>query len=334
MTVRVAVDAMGGDRAPDEIIAGARAAKVDDVEPILFGPMEVIQPLAPDLEIVHTPQVVGMHEKPADAAREKRDSSLFAACRAVGHGQADVVVSAGNTGAMLAAGLLEIGRLPEVSRPAIAAPIPSRRGPTILIDAGANADARPEHLLQFAHMGTIFAEEILNLPNPQVGLLSIGEEPEKGNRLVREAHKLLSADGIRFVGNVEGRLLLEGAAEVVVCDGFTGNMSLKVLEGSIRTVLESLREEILASRRGSLGGLMIRPAFRGLRRRLDPDTYGGGYLLGLKGLAVVAHGNSSHRAIVSAIELGARGVRAGVVQHMAERLAERAILLETGVVRS
>jgi glycerol-3-phosphate acyltransferase PlsX len=334
MTVRVAVDAMGGDRAPDEIIAGARAAKVDDVEPILFGPMEVIQPLAPDLEIVHTPQVVGMHEKPADAAREKRDSSLFAACRAVGHGQADVVVSAGNTGAMLAAGLLEIGRLPEVSRPAIAAPIPSRRGPTILIDAGANADARPEHLLQFAHMGTIFAEEILNLPNPQVGLLSIGEEPEKGNRLVREAHKLLSTDGIRFVGNVEGRLLLEGAAEVVVCDGFTGNMSLKVLEGSIRTVLESLREEILASRRGSLGGLMIRPAFRGLRRRLDPDTYGGGYLLGLKGLAVVAHGNSSHRAIVSAIELGARGVRAGVVQHMAERLAERAILLETGVVRS
>jgi len=334
MTVRVAVDAMGGDRAPDEIIAGARAAKVDDVEPILFGPMEVIQPLAPDLEIVHAPQVVGMHEKPADAAREKRDSSLFAACRAVGHGQADVVVSAGNTGAMLAAGLLEIGRLPEVSRPAIAAPIPSRRGPTILIDAGANADARPEHLLQFAHMGTIFAEEILNLPDPQVGLLSIGEEPEKGNRLVREAHKLLSADGIRFVGNVEGRLLLEGAAEVVVCDGFTGNMSLKVLEGSIRTVLESLREEILASRRGSLGGLMIRPAFRGLRRRLDPDTYGGGYLLGLKGLAVVAHGNSSHRAIVSAIELGARGVRAGVVQHMAERLAERAIRLETGVVRS
>ena len=334
MTVRVAVDAMGGDRAPDEIIAGARAAKVDDVEPILFGPMEVIRSLAPDLEVVHASQVVGMHEKPADAAREKRDSSLFAACRAVGHGQADVVVSAGNTGAMLAAGLLEIGRLPEVSRPAIAAPIPSRRGPTILIDAGANADARPEHLLQFAHMGTIFAEEIMRLPNPQVGLLSIGEEPEKGNRLVREAHKLLSTDGIRFVGNVEGRLLLEGAAEVVVCDGFTGNMSLKVLEGTIRTVLESLREEILASRRGSLGGLMIRPAFRGLRRRLDPDTYGGGYLLGLKGLGVVAHGNSSHRAIVSAIQLGARGVRAGVVQHMAERLAERALRVETGVLPS
>jgi glycerol-3-phosphate acyltransferase PlsX len=170
---------------------------------------------------------------------------------------------------------------------------------------------------------TIFADEIIGIRNPNVGLLSIGEEPEKGNRLTREAHKLLSQNGLRFVGNVEGRLLLEGAADVVVCDGFTGNMSLKVLEGTIRTVLESLREEIVASRRGKTGGLLIRPAFRGLRRRLDPDTYGGGYLLGLKGLAVVAHGNSSHRAIVSAIELGARGVRAGVVAHMAERLASR-----------
>jgi glycerol-3-phosphate acyltransferase PlsX len=333
MIVRVAVDAMGGDRAPDEIVAGALAARLDGIEPLLFGPKEVLRRLAPDLEVIHAPQVVGMHEKPADAAREKRDSSLFAACRAVGHGHADVVVSAGNTGALLAAGLLEIGRLPEVSRPAIAAPLPARRGPSILIDAGANADARPEHLLQFAHMGTIFAEEIIGIRDPQVGLLSIGEEPEKGDRLTREAHKLLSADGIRFVGNVEGRLLLEGAADVVVCDGFTGNMSLKVLEGTIRTVLESLREEIVASRRGTLGGLMIRPAFRGLRRRLDPDTYGGGYLLGLKGLAVVAHGNSSRRAIVSAIQLGARGVRAGVVQRMGERLAARASRVQAGAAR-
>jgi glycerol-3-phosphate acyltransferase PlsX len=314
---------MGGDRAPEEIIAGAREARAEGIEPILFGSKEVVQPLAPDFEIVHAPQVVGMHEKPADAAREKRDSSLFAACRAVGRGEAEVVVSAGNTGAMLAAGLLEIGRLPQVSRPAIAAPLPARRGPSILIDAGANADARPEHLLQFAHMGTIFAEEIIGIHDPGVGLLSIGEEPEKGNRLTREAHALLSADGTRFVGNVEGRLLLEGAADVVVCDGFTGNMSLKVLEGTIRTVLESLREEILASRRGKVGGLMIRPAFRGLRRRLDPDTYGGGYLLGLKGLAVVAHGNSSRRAVASAIQLGARGVSAGVVGRMADRLESR-----------
>ena len=324
MAIRVAVDAMGGDRAPEEIVAGARAARADGIVPVLYGPREVIQPLAPDLEVVDAPQVVGMHEKPADAAREKRNSSLFGACRAVGAGEADVVVSAGNTGALLAAGLLEIGRLPDVSRPAIAAPLPARRGPSVLIDAGANADARPEHLLQFAYMGTIFAAEILGIDDPSVGLLSIGEEPEKGNRLTREAHALLAANGLRFVGNVEGRLLLEGAADVVVCDGFTGNMALKVLEGTIRSVLDSFREEMVSSRRGKIGGLMIRPAARGLRRRLDPDTYGGGYLLGLKGLAVVAHGNSSRKAIVSAIQLGARGVEHSVVERMAERLSGRA----------
>jgi glycerol-3-phosphate acyltransferase PlsX len=322
--VRVAVDAMGGDRAPGEIVAGARAAAEAGIEPILYGPREVIAPLAQDLEIVDARQVVGMHEKPADAVREKRKSSLFLACKAVANGHAEVVVSAGNTGAILAAGLVEIGRLPDVSRPAIAAPIPAMRGPSILIDAGANADARPEHLLQFAHMGAIFAEEILGTVRPSTGLVSIGEEREKGNRLVREAHALLAADDeLRFVGNVEGRLLLEGGTDVVVCDGFTGNMALKVLEGTIRTLLEGLREEIVSSGRGRVGGLLIRPAVKGLRRRLDPDTYGGGYLLGLKGLAVVAHGNSSRRAIESAIRLGTRGVEHRVTDRMEERLAAR-----------
>jgi glycerol-3-phosphate acyltransferase PlsX len=324
MEVRVAVDAMGGDRAPGEIIAGAREVLGGNIVPVLFGRREVLAPLAPDLEIVDAPQVVGMHEKPADAAREKRDSSLFLACKAVAKGRAHVVVSAGNTGAMLAAALVEIGRLPDVSRPAIAAPLPAMRGPSILIDAGANADARPEHLMQFAHMGTIFAEEIIGIEAPSVGLLSIGEEPEKGNRLVRQAHELLAADpDLHFIGNVEGRLLLEGGADVLVCDGFTGNMALKVLEGTIRTVLEGLRQEIVSSRRGKVGGVLIRPAARGLRRRLDPDTYGGGYLVGLKGLGVVAHGNSSRRAIKSAIQLGARGVEHRVVDRMEERLAAR-----------
>jgi glycerol-3-phosphate acyltransferase PlsX len=324
MTVRVAVDAMGGDRAPGEIIAGARAAASDGITPVLYGPREALAPLAPDLEIVDASQVIGMHEKPADAAREKRDSSLFAACRAVARGDAEVVVSAGNTGAMLAAGLVEIGRLPDVRRPAIAAPIPAMRGTSVLIDAGANADARPEHLLQFAHMGVIFAEEIIGVSRPNVGLLSIGEEPEKGNRLTRDAHAMLAADeDLHFVGNVEGRLLLEGGADVVVCDGFTGNMALKVLEGTIRTLLDGLRSEIVRSRRGKLGGLLIRPASRGLRRRLDPDTYGGGYLLGLNGLVVVAHGNSSRPAIRSAIQLGARGVEHRVCERMEERLAAR-----------
>ena len=237
-----------------------------------------------------------MDEKPADAVRAKPDSSLVVACRAVADGRADAVVSAGNTGAMLAAGLLHLRRLPGVMRPAIAVPIPARRGPSVLLDCGANADARAEHLLQFAHMGAVFAEEILGMPSPQVRLLSIGEEAEKGNQLTLDAHALLDEDAaLDFAGNVESRHLLEGAADVVVTDGFTGNVCLKLLEGTIRTLLDALREEITATPRGKLGGLLIRPAARRLRTRLDPDTYGGAYLLGLRGLAVIAHGNSSRR---------------------------------------
>ena len=330
MRIRVAVDAMGGDHAPSEVVAGAREAVSADVEPVLFGPREEIQPLAPDLEIVDAPQVVGMHEKPADAARDKRDSSLFAACRATARGDVGAVVSAGNTGAMLAAGLLEIGRLPDVSRPAIAAPLPAMRRVSVLIDAGANADARPEHLLQFAHMGAIFSREIIGIRNPEVALLSIGEEPEKGNRLVREAHRLLAEDeDIRFIGNMEGRQLLEGGADVVVCDGFTGNMGLKVLEGTIRSVLDGFREEVVKSRRGKAGALMIRPAAHALRRRLDPDTYGGAYLLGLKGLAVISHGNSSRVAIRNAIQLAARGISHDVIGRMSEELTTRVSALRT-----
>ena len=321
--VRVAVDAMGGDRAPEEIVAGALAAASDEVAPVLFGPRGVLEPLAEGLEIVHAEQVVAMEEKPSDAVREKRSSSLFASCRAVGEGTADAVVSAGNTGAMLAAGLLEIRRLPDVHRPAIAVPLPAVGGPSVLIDAGANADARPEHLVQFGHMGAVFAEEILGLAEPSVALLSIGEEPEKGNRLVREAHPELAASGLRFVGNVEGRGLLAKAADVVVCDGFTGNMALKLLEGTIRTTLDAFREELTASARGTLGGLLIRPAGRRLRERLDPETYGGAYLLGLRGLVVIAHGNSSRRAIANAVRYAARGARARVVERVGERLGGR-----------
>src|SRR5919108_1890610 len=320
---RVAVDAMGGDRAPEEIVAGALDAASDEVEPVLFGRREQLEPLAGGLEIVHAPEVVSMDEKPSDAAREKRESSMFAACRAVGEGSAGAVVSAGNTGAMLAAGLLEMRRLPEVHRPAIAVPLPAIGGTSILIDAGANADARPEHLVQFAHMGAVFAEELLGIEKASVALLSIGEEAEKGNRLVRETHPLLGDTGLRFVGNVESRDLLRHAADVVVCDGFTGNMSLKLMEGTIRTLLDTLRTEIAATTPGRLGGLLIRPAARRVRRRLDPDTYGGAYLLGLRGLAVIAHGNSSRTAIANAITLAARGVRGRVVERVSERLGER-----------
>jgi phosphate acyltransferase len=320
---RVAVDALGGDRAPEEVVAGALEAADAGIEPILYGPAGLD---TGGLPLVETTQVIAMDEKPAEAVKSKPDSSLVVACRAVGEGDADAVVSAGNTGAMLAAAFLELRRLPGVARPAIAVVIPSRKGPSVLLDSGANADARPEHLLQFAHMGSVFAQEVLDIPEPEVRLLSIGEEPEKGNQLTLEAHALLAeADGLSFRGNTESRELLVGAADVVVCDGFTGNVVLKLLEGTIKTVLDALREEITASRRGKIGGLLIRPAARAMRSRLDPETYGGAYLLGLRGLAVAAHGNSSRRAIANAIRLAARGVEHDVVGSLAQRLPERVL---------
>ncbi len=318
---KIAVDAMGGDRGAAEIVAGALDARADGIEPILFGSAGLE---THGLELRETTGEIGMHEKPAEAVRSKPDSSLVAAVRAVALGEADAVVSAGNTGAMLAAGLLELRRLPGVMRPAIAVPIPSKRGPSVLIDAGANADARPEHLLQFATMGAVFAEEILGIPNPAVRLLSIGEEPEKGNQLTLEAHALLAASDLNFIGNTEGRDVLVGAADVVVTDGFTGNVTLKTIEGTIRTLLDALREEITATTTGKLGGLLVRPAARRLRHRLDPDTYGGAYLLGLRGLAVIAHGNSSRTAIANAIRLAARGVDHDVVGRLGARLPQRA----------
>ena len=311
---------MGGDDAPGTIVAGALEAAADDLTPILFGPAGLD---TGGLELVEAPDRIGMHDKPAEAVRAKPESSLVAACRAVADGRADAVVSAGNTGAMLTAGLIHQRRLPNVLRPAIAVPIPTGRGPSVLLDAGANADARPEHLLQFGHMGAIFAREILGLDAPEVRLLSIGEEPEKGNQLTLDAHALLAASDLRFAGNAESRDLLAGVADVVVCDGFTGNVALKLLEGTIATLLDSLRDEISATSRGKLGGLLIRPAARRLRRRLDPDTYGGAYLLGLRGLSVIAHGNSSSAAIANAIRLAARGVEHDVVGRLAARLPER-----------
>jgi phosphate acyltransferase len=321
MTVRVAVDAMGGDRGPDEVVQGALEAARDGIATVVFGPATLD---TRGLEHVVAEQVVAMDEKPAEAVRSKPDSSLVASCRAIAAGTADAVVSAGNTGAMLAAGLLEMRRLPGVARPAIAVPIPARDGPSVLLDCGANADARPEHLLQFAHMGSIFAEEILDIVRPQVRLLSIGEEAEKGNQLTLDAHALLADSELDFRGNTEGRDLLAKAADVVVTDGFTGNVALKTMEGTIRTVIEGLRAEIASSSRGRLGGLLIRPAARGLRRRLDPETYGGAYLLGLRGPAVIAHGNSSGTAIANAIRLAARGVEHDVTGRLAARLPRKA----------
>ncbi len=319
--IRIAVDAMGSDRGAAAVIEGAQRAASDQIAPVIFGSASLD---TGRLEHVPTTQVVGMDEKPADAFRTKADSSLVRAVKAVADGDADAVVSPGNTGAMLAAGLVHLRRVPGVRRPAIAVPIPARKGPSVLLDAGANADCRAEHLLQFATMGAVFAEEILGIAQPQVRLLSIGEEPEKGNQLTLEAHSLLAASDLDFRGNAEGRDVLEGAADVLVADGFTGNVALKAVEGTIRTLLDSLRDEISATTTGTVGGLLIRPAARRLRKRLDPDTYGGAYLLGLRGLAVIAHGNSSATAIANAIRLAARGVDHDVVGRLAARLPQKA----------
>jgi glycerol-3-phosphate acyltransferase PlsX len=318
----VALDALGGDRAPVEIVAGALEAAADGIEVTLYGPAGLE---TGGLRLVDAPTAIDMAEKPAEAVRFKPDSSLVVAVKAVAEGTAHAVVSAGNTGAVLAAGLVHLRRQPGVLRPAIAVVIPSSRGPSVLIDAGANADNRPEHLLQFATMGSIFAEEVLGIANPTVGLLSIGEEPEKGNQLTLETHELLrKVPGLNFVGNIESRDLLRGVTDVVVTDGFTGNIALKLIEGTSRELLAALRAEITATWRGKLGGLLIGPAARRLRTRLDPDTYGGAYLLGLKGLVVIAHGNSGRRAIANAIRLAARGVENRVVERLAERLVEAA----------
>ncbi len=317
--VRVAVDALGGDRAPDEIVAGASAAASSGIQPVLFGPATLS---THGLELVQASEWIDMDDHAVDAVRSKPDSSLVRAVRAVADGEAAAVVSAGNTGAMLAASLLHIRRLPGVHRPGIAIVIPTKRGRSVLIDAGANADGRPEHLVQFAHMGAVFAEEILEVRDPEVRLLSIGEEPEKGNQLTLEAHELLRAAGLRFGGNTEGRTLLEGDADVIVADGFTGNVALKTLEGTVMSLLDALRSELEASTRGRLGGALIRPSARKLRERLDPETYGGGYLLGLNGLVVIAHGSSSRIAIGNAIRHAARGVEHRVVERLHERLAE------------
>jgi glycerol-3-phosphate acyltransferase PlsX len=303
------------------VILGALDAAAAGVDVVLYGPIGLD---TQGLPLVEAAEEIAMAEKPADAVRAKPDSSLVAAVRAVADGDADAVVSAGNTGAMLAAGLLHLRRLPGVMRPAIAVPIPARHGPSVLHDAGANADARPDHLLQFAHMGSVFAHELLAVRNPTVRLLSIGEEDEKGNQLTLDAHRLLRDDDrLNFQGNAESRDLLRGAADVVVTDGFTGNIALKLLEGTITELLDALREEITASVRGKLGGLLIRPAARRLATKLDPDEYGGAYLLGLRGLAVIAHGRSGRRAIENAIRLAARGAEHRVVERLAERLPER-----------
>jgi phosphate acyltransferase len=327
-TIVIALDAMGGDRAPAEPVRGALAVAGPELHVALVGDGAILRdelaiqdgPSREWIEIVHAAEVIGSEEDGARAVRAKPEASVAVATRLVGEGRAQAVVSPGHTGATLAAATLYLRRVPGVLRPGIAVVVPSLRGPVVLIDAGANAEARPEHLEQFALMGRLFARDVLLVSDPRVGLLSIGEEDERGSDLVQGAHALLrGTEG--FVGNIEGRDISSGVVDVVVTDGFTGNVALKLMEGTAEFVVSQVRAAFGSSLPAKVGGLLARPALRRMGARLDPNSYGGAYLLGVRGLSVIGHGNARADGVANALRLAARGARENLVDRLAEGLA-------------
>jgi phosphate acyltransferase len=317
VTLTIAVDAMGGDNGPPEIIAGARrAAEALGVEVLLVGRPEVIAESGPgDLPVLGCSEVIEMHDDPGSSVRRKKDSSLVRAAEAVRDGKASAMVSAGNTGATMASALLRMGRVKGVSRPAIATPIPVPGStPTVLLDAGANAECSADWLVQFAQMGSVFARLRYGIEKPRVGLLSIGEEATKGTPLVKETHALLvEAPGIHFIGNVEGRDVMTDDVDVIVTDGFTGNVVLKTLEGEMRFLQAQLFERMTATEHLRSGFDVVWPALEPLVAELDPDSYGGAMLLGVDGVCIISHGASSAVAIHNAVRVAKEMVEADVV---------------------
>jgi glycerol-3-phosphate acyltransferase PlsX len=323
--VTLALDAEGGDNAPAEIVAGALEAASPVLRVLLVGRPDVIEPLLKgatldNVEIVPSASVISSEQEPASAVKNMEDSSIVVGARTVADGRSQGFVSAGSTGAMLAAGLLVIKRAGNIRRPAIVTTLPGLEGPVVLLDAGANADCRPEYLLEFGILGTAFMRTVLGTAEPRVGLLNIGEEQNKGSDLARAAHGLLRESGLNFVGNVEGRDLLRNTADVVVTDGFTGNVALKLLEGCSSSLFGRLKEAAAGGARAKIGGMLLRPALLRLRAGLDPEEYGGTYLLGVRGLVVICHGNSSRRAIANALRFGADALRKGVLAGVDEEL--------------
>jgi glycerol-3-phosphate acyltransferase PlsX len=331
--VTLALDVEGGDAAPVEPIAGALAAASFRLRVLLVGRPEIIRPHLRDVdarfvEVVPSATIISSSDEPALAVRSKTDSSIVVGARAVADGRAQGFVSAGSTGAMLAASLLVVKRIRGVKRPAILTVLPGLAGPVVFLDAGANADCRPEHLLEFGVLGSIFARLSLGIEAPRVGLLNIGEEATKGSEFALQAHALLAGSDLRFVGNVEGRDLLFNTADVVVTDGFTGNVGLKLLEGTALALFTRLKDAAGRDARSKVGALLLRPALREMRASLDPEEYGGTYLLGVRGLVVICHGNSSRRAITNALLFGAEAVRQRVVESVEAELGRRG---ESGV---
>lgn len=332
--IRIAVDAMGGDHAPSAVVDGAvSAARHLAVRVALVGPVAVLQQALasyPDwralgLELVDAPDVVTMAESPAAALRRKPRASIRVAADLVARGEAAALFSAGHTGATVLAAHAAFGMIPGVDRPALAATIPTRARPAVLLDAGANVDCRPPHLLQFAVMGGVYARVALGIERPRVGLLSIGEEETKGNELTRDAHRLLKASPVHFIGNVEGRDIYSGSADVVVCDGFTGNVVLKTSEGLVDAVEALLGDELKGTFSSHMGYLLSRRAFRRFRRRVDYSEYGGAPLLGVARLAIVGHGRSSAKAVRNAIAVASRFATSDFLQRVEQEIAAAAV---------
>lgn len=318
----IALDAMGGDHAPSEMVAGAVQANAQGVDVVLVGDEEILKgELAAhdaSLPIVHAPDVIGMADDPSRALRERPEASVSVAARLVKSGEAAGFVSAGSTGAAMAAAAILIGRIPGVSRPSIASIWPTSPTPTVVLDSGANPDVKPEHLVQFAHMGSVAAEVFLGLESPRVGLLSNGEEKGKGRDLERAAHQLLVDSSLNFVGNVEGRDVGTDRADVIVTDGFTGNVFLKSVEGTARMVASITADAL--SDLDPAAQQAAAPVLAEVRRRLDPETYGGGHLLGVAGLVVISHGSSRARSVRNALAMASEGAKQDLVGLLTERL--------------
>lgn len=325
--VTLALDAEGGDHAPKEVVAGALMAASPSLRVLLVGRPAVVEPLlvgetSEHVELVPSASVISSKDEAAAAVRNMPESSIVVGARTVAEGRSQGFVSAGSTGAMVVAALLWVKRAGDIRRPAIVTTLPGIEGPVVMLDAGANADCRPEHLLEFGALGTAYARAVLGMTQPRVGLLNIGEEEGKGNELARAAHAELKGSGLNFVGNVEGRDVLRNTADVVVTDGFTGNVTLKLLEGCASSLFARIKEAAQSSTRARVGGLLLKPALRGLRASLDPEEYGGTYLLGVRGLVVICHGNSTRRAIAKALLFGADALRKGVLTAVDEEFAK------------
>lgn len=323
MSIKIAVDAMGGDYAPEEIVKGAvLAAKEHDVAIMLVGQPDKINAelikydtIGLDIEIVKADEVIGMCEAPGNAIRRKKNASVVVAADQVAKGNAQGFVAAGSTGAAMAAGLFGLGRLPGISRPAIAVVLPTLDKPVVLLDAGANSECEPENLYQFAIMGSAFSSKIIGVDNPRIGIMNIGGEASKGNSLSQDTYKLFTSKEnckINFIGNVEGRELFTGICDVVVCDGFVGNVTLKVTEGAASMMIKLFKNQLHSSLLARIGAWIASPALKKLSKKTDYNEYGGALLLGIKGTCVISHGSSKATAIKNAVKVAKESVERDV----------------------